>query len=643
MIEIFQSRDTLVRIFMGLVIGVLGISMLMYLVPGMGGQQETSPDTVASVGGRSITTNDISKQLAQLERTGQHISKEMRGLYVRDTLDRLVDQRAIEYEAVRLGLQVTDQETAEQIRQLLPMAFAGGGVSNLENYAAEVQQRTNMSVPEFEEALHDSLLEQKLRRLVTDGVSVSDSEIQDEFKKRNEKVKLEFVVIKPAELEAKVAVTDADLNAFFEKNKLRYQIPEKRGFKYALLDMAKLREMVHPSEQALQDYYKENLEQYRVQSRVHVEEILLKTTGKTDAEVEEIRKKAEDVLAKAKKGAKFEDLAKQYSEDEGTKNKGGDMGWIIRGQTVGLGEFEQTAFSLKPGEISGLVKSMLGFHILKVVEREDARTKTFEEVRASIVPVLAAQAADAKASEIVDKMAGAVRQSSRTPVEEIAKQFNLETATVAPVSASDPMGTLGVSNEVRDFVFGAQQGEDSGPLHVDRGTVIVSVTQIEAARAAKLAEVRAKVEADYRSQESTTLAKQRAAELYKRVQGGETLAAAAKALGFEAQTSDFVSQNDSLVGLTPMRKLGAAFTLPVGQTAPPISQGTGWLVYRSTERQEPNPEDLAKQKADIERRLVYSKQQTAFEAFQEALKQRMIRDGKLRINEPILKRLISAG
>lgn len=643
MIEIFQSRDTLVRIFMGLVIGVLGISMLMYLVPGMGGQQETSPDTVASVGGRSITTNDISKQLAQLERTGQHISKEMRGLYVRDTLDRLVDQRAIEYEAVRLGLQVTDQETAEQIRQLLPMAFAGGGVSNLENYAAEVQQRTNMSVPEFEEALHDSLLEQKLRRLVTDGVSVSDSEIQDEFKKRNEKVKLEFVVIKPAELEAKVAVTDADLNAFFEKNKLRYQIPEKRGFKYALLDMAKLREMVHPSEQALQDYYKENLEQYRVQSRVHVEEILLKTTGKTDAEVEEIRKKAEDVLAKAKKGAKFEDLAKQYSEDEGTKNKGGDMGWIIRGQTVGLGEFEQTAFSLKPGEISGLVKSMLGFHILKVVEREDARTKTFEEVRASIVPVLAAQAADAKASEIVDKMAGAVRQSSRTPVEEIAKQFNLETATVAPVSASDPMGTLGVSNEVRDFVFGAQQGEDSGPLHVDRGTVIVSVTQIEAARAAKLAEVRAKVEADYRSQESTTLAKQRADELYKRVQGGETLAAAAKALGFEAQTSDFVSQNDSLVGLTPMRKLGAAFTLPVGQTAPPISQGTGWLVYRSTERQEPNPEDLAKQKADIERRLVYSKQQTAFEAFQEALKQRMIRDGKLRINEPILKRLISAG
>lgn len=643
MIEIFQSRDTLVRIFMGLVIGVLGISMLMYLVPGMGGQQETSPDTVASVGGRSITTNDISKQLAQLERTGQHISKEMRGLYVRDTLDRLVDQRAIEYEAVRLGLQVTDQETAEQIRQLLPMAFAGGGVSNLENYAAEVQQRTNMSVPEFEEALHDSLLEQKLRRLVTDGVSVSDSEIQDEFKKRNEKVKLEFVVIKPAELEAKVAVTDADLNAFFEKNKLRYQIPEKRGFKYALLDMAKLRETVHPSEQALQDYYKENLEQYRVQSRVHVEEILLKTTGKTDAEVEEIRKKAEDVLAKAKKGSKFEDLAKQYSEDEGTKNKGGDMGWIIRGQTVGLGEFEQTAFSLKPGEISGLVKSMLGFHILKVVEREDARTKTFEEVRASIVPVLAAQAADAKASEIVDKMAGAVRQSSRTPVEEIAKQFNLETATVAPVSASDPMGTLGVSNEVRDFVFGAQQGEDSGPLHVDRGTVIVSVTQIEAARAAKLAEVRAKVEADYRSQESTTLAKQRADELYKRVQGGETLAAAAKALGFEAQTSDFVSQNDSLVGLTPMRKLGAAFTLPVGQTAPPISQGTGWLVYRSTERQEPNPEDLAKQKADIERQLVYSKQQTAFEAFQEALKQRMIRDGKLRINEPILKRLISAG
>ena len=91
-----------------------------------------------------------------------------------------------------------------------------------------------------------------------------------------------------------------------------------------------------------------------------------------------------------------------------------------------------------------------------------------------------------------------------------------------------------------------------------------------------------------------------------------------------------------------MRKLAAAFTVPVGRAAAPLSQGANWLIYRPVERQEPNPDDLAKQKADIERQLVFSKQQIAFDAFQESLKQRMIRDGKLKINETILRRLQAA-
>src|SRR5208282_6324107 len=304
-----------------------------------------------------------------------------------------------------------------------------------------------------------------MRRLVTDGVGVGPAEIEEEFKRRNQKAKFEYVVIKPAELAAKVSVSDADLEAFFGKNKGRYQFPERRGFKFALLDLAALRPTLHPSEEALQAYYKQNLDQYRVQNRVHVQHILFKTTGKTDAEVVEIRKKAEEVLAKVKKGGNFEELAKQYSQDDSTKAKGGDLGWVIQGQTVP--EFEQVAFSLKKGETSDLVKSMFGFHIIKLVDREDARTKSLEEVRASIVPVIAGQTAEQKAGEIADRMATAVRQSSRTPIEDIAKQFNLQMGTIAPVAAVDPLGPLGMSNEARDFLFSAQVGEDSTPIRTD--------------------------------------------------------------------------------------------------------------------------------------------------------------------------------
>jgi peptidyl-prolyl cis-trans isomerase D len=389
MIEIFQSKSTGMRVLMGLVIGVIGIMMLVTLMPGQIGSQGGAPDAVATVGTSDITANDVSRRLAQIERNGQQISREMRGLYVRDTLDSIINERLLEYEAQRLGLQVTDQEAAEQIRMILPTVFSGGSVSNMETYAAEVQQRTGMSIPEFEQMLHAALLQQKVRRLVTDGVGVTKTEIEEEFKRRNEKIKLEYVVIKPAELEAKVSVSDADLESFFAKNKGRYPIPERRGFQFALLDMNALRATMHPTDAVLQEYYKQNLDQYRVENRVHVEHILFRTTGKTDAEVMEIRKKAEEVLAKAKKGANFEELAKQYSQDDGpngTKAKGGDLDWKQPEQFVA--EFKDAVLALNKGEISGLVKTQFGFHIIKLIDREQAHTKSLEEVRASIVPII---------------------------------------------------------------------------------------------------------------------------------------------------------------------------------------------------------------------------------------------------------------
>ena len=138
--------------------------------------------------------------------------------------------------------------------------------------------------------------------------------------------------------------------------------------------------------------YQGDIQQYQVPNRVHVDHILLMTVGKTPAEVEEIKAKAEDVLKQAKKGGKFDDLAKKYSEDPGTKDKGGDLGWITQGQTVP--EFEKVAFSLPKGEISDLVKTQYGFHIIKVLDKETAHTKTFDEVKDQIRSPMVLQKAD---------------------------------------------------------------------------------------------------------------------------------------------------------------------------------------------------------------------------------------------------------
>src|SRR5580692_11231907 len=347
------------RILLGGVVLVLAGGMLLYLVPSMPGTGDAaSTDTVAKIGDESVTTDEVRQQLSEIEQRNQ-VPKQLESLYAQQILKQLIFQKEIEYESRRLGIHVSDQERAERIRQFLPTAYNGDTFVGMDRYAAEVQGRFQMTVPVFEEQIRQGLLLEKFRKLVTDGISVGPGELQDEFRYRNEKVKLDYALIKPEDLAAKINPDDAEIRAAYEKNKSKYLVPEKRVVRYALAD---------------------------------VDQILLMTVGKTPAEVEEIHQKAEDVLKQAnKKGANFEELAKKYSEDPGTKDKGGDLGWITQGQTVP--EFEKVAFSLPKGSVSDLVKTQYGFHIIKVLDKETAHTKTFDEVKDSIrAPLMLAKA-----------------------------------------------------------------------------------------------------------------------------------------------------------------------------------------------------------------------------------------------------------
>src|SRR6202022_830486 len=379
------------RILLGAVVLVLAGGMLLYLVPSMPGTGDAaSIDTVAKVGDESVTTDEVRQQLSEIEQRNQ-VPKQLESLYAQQILKQLIFQKEIEYEAKRLGIHVSDQERADRIRQFLPTAYNGDTFVGMDRYASEAQARFQLTVPVFEELIRQRLPQDKFRKLFTDGVSLGPSELQDEFKYKNEKVKLDYAFIKPEDLEAKVTPDAAEIKAAYEKNRSRYQVPEKRVARYGLVDLTQLRQTAQVSDDELKAQYQQNIQQYQVPNRVHVEHVLLMTVGKTDAEVEEIRQKAEDVLKQAKKGAKFEDLAKKYSEDPGTKDKGGDLGWITQGQTVP--EFEKTAFGLDKGKMSDLVKTQYGFHIIKVLDKETAHTKPFDEVKDSIrVPLLLAKA-----------------------------------------------------------------------------------------------------------------------------------------------------------------------------------------------------------------------------------------------------------
>ena len=641
MLKSIQQRDLdrnrWIKITMTVILTLICLSMVITLIPGLysGSAGANSPDSVASVGGQDITVVEVQRQLNQVSH-GQSIPPMLKGLYAKQILDQMVFQRALELEAQRLGIRVTPEEETERIKQIVPTAFAGDTWLK-DRYALEIQRRAGMSVEDFETFLRNQMLLDKFRAIVTDGISVTPVEIEQEFRRRNEKAQIEYALVKPAELAATIHPTDAELNAYYQKNASRYQVPEKRSARYALLDLAKLRARTRVDDAALRAYYNSHIEEYKVQNRAHVEHILLKTIGKTDAEVAEIRAKAQDVLNKAKKGANFEDLAKKFSEDDATKPKGGDLGWIVEGQTVP--EFQQTAFSLPKGSISDLVKTQYGFHILKVLDRETAHIKPLEEVRDAILPILLDEKVRQDGNDVSNQMAAAVRQSNRQPLEELAKKFNLALGEAPPATTTDPIGELGSTPDLHQTLSQLRPGELSSPLQVPQGFVILTVKDIQPAHQGTLAEAHDRVLADYQQDQSAELARTKANELAKVAQAGTSFDKAAKSLGLAVKTSEPFSRTGTIPDLGSGRQVEAAFGMPVGQVSPAAQVGGNWLVYRVVGHQPVNPAEFTAQAEQIRQQSLQSKQSAAFDAFRTALQDRLKKEGKLVINADAMKRL----
>ncbi|MBZ5503500.1 MAG: peptidylprolyl isomerase [Acidobacteriia bacterium] len=631
------NRNRWIKITMAVILGAIIISMVVTLVPGLmsGPGAGDSPDTIVSIGGQNLTVTEFQQEFDRATRN-QPIAEMMRGVYSRQILEDLIFQRALIYEAGRLGISVTPEEESERIKEIVPAAWSGNTWLR-DRYTTEVETQLGMTVEDFEKRLRDSMIEVKFRDLVTDGLAVTPADIEQEFRWRNEQVKIEYALIKPADLAASIHPSEDELSAWFAKNSAHYSIPEKRSARYALLDVARLRAATQVGDDALRAYYAAHRDEYKVENRVHPEHILFKTVGKTDAEVAEIRKKAEDVLKQARHGSNFEELAKKYSEDDGTKPKGGDLGWIVEGQTVP--EFQQAAFSMPSGAVSDLVKTQYGFHIIKVLERETAHIRSFEEVRDSILQVALDQNVSNQVNNLSEQMASAIRQSNRQSLDDLAKKFHLELGETSPAAITEPAGQLGASSDLHQTLFQLRPGELSQPVQVDAGFALLAVKDILPAHQATFAEVHDRVLADYQREKSVELARTRAEDLAKRAQAGEDLGKAAKALDLTSKTSESFARGGAVPDLGTGKQIASAFRLAVGQASAPTLIAGNWVVFRVVARQAADPADFPKQKDAIEQQLLRTKQEAAFAAFRTALVDRLKKEGKLSINTEVVNRL----
>jgi peptidyl-prolyl cis-trans isomerase D len=460
------------------------------------------------VGGEKITTYDVQQGVLQMGRSNQ-VPSEMLWLYTAQVLDQMVLEKASALAAERMGLRVSEEDLRMRL-QLIPELFPDGKFIGREEYEMMVMNRFGTSASEFETRFRNSMLMEKLRQVVTDAIGVTEKEVHDAFARANEKFVIRYVLFEPSDYESAVTLSDAALQEYYENNAARYQLPEQRRAKILLLDREKARESASATDAEKQKYYQDNLSNYRLQERVSVRHILLRASEQEPGSLETARQKAADLLQQLKSGASFEDLAKANSADTVSAENGGDLGWIVRGQTVP--NFEEAAFGLQPGTLSEPIQTEYGIHILEVTAHEQARVRPLEEVEAEIENQLLDEKVQSTLAASAEQAAADWRRDPEL-LAELAERYHGTVLTPAPFGRGDVIEGIPGSQTVSEDVFIVEVGEIGRPLPVESGYAIPLLEEIIPARTPELAEVRERVRAAFVEEKSRELSQARAMDL----------------------------------------------------------------------------------------------------------------------------------
>jgi peptidyl-prolyl cis-trans isomerase D len=607
-------------------LALVALAMVLFLSPDFltGTQGVVSrTDAVADVDGARITVGEyqrvLNNRLQQFRASGGNLSEEMlRQLGIdRQVLQSLIDERAIEAEAKRRGIRVSDAEVRAYILRM-PAFQDNGQFVGYDRYRAVLRaQRPPLSEEEFEETMRRALLAEKLQEAVTGWLQVSDAEADEEYRRRNEKVKLEAVAFQADQFREGLTATDAEITAHFEKNKDKYRIGERRKVRYLLVDAQSLRNQITPTPLELERFYNANTEQFSNPEQVHASHILLKTAGKDEAAV---RKQAESVLAQVKAGGDFAALATKYSEDDVSKARGGDLDFFGRGSMVK--PFEDAAFALEPGQISDLVKTNYGFHIIKAVEKRPAGQRPFADVRDQIAEQLKWQQAQERATTLSTELDTKIDDPS--DLEAVAKAQGLTVKESSFFQRTDPVGELGPSTQIATEAFSMKVGDVSPAVRVPQGYVIFAVSAREDARAPKVDEVKERVRADVITEKAKEAARAKAVQLAAAVSGGTDFAAAAKAAGREVRTSELIARGGVVpeVGVSPAVDK-VAFGLATGASSGPIVTDTGAAVVKVVEKTAVTDAELATARDSLRRELVEAKRGRFFSSYMTKAKEKL--------------------
>ena len=617
-------------------LGLVVVAFVLLYVPSFlkaGGP--SSSDTIATVEGRDIKAGNFrilySQQVdAYRQAYGAQLNDQLlKQLGIEQRLiQQMIDQEAVLAEAKRLNLSVTDSEVKARLLRLPALQENGVFVGYDRYHQMLAMNRPPMTPPQFEDELRKNLLSEKVQAAVTGWVTVDDAAVEKAYRDRNEKVKLELAIFNANSFRNGIEPTDPELQAEFAASPDAYKVGERRRVRFLSIDAQALRPKVTVTDAEVAQKYQADIATYSQPETYRARHILMKTDGKND---DAVKKTMEGILAKVKApGADFAKLATEYSEDEGSKDKGGEYDNVTRGQMVK--EFDETAWALKPGEISGLVKTQFGYHIIKLEEHKAANVKPLSQVKAQIDDQLRWEKAQAEAQKINDDVASSIKTPA--DLDRIAQSRGLIVGDSGLFAREEPMAGIGFEPTVTAEAFTMKPDTVSKSLRTQRGFAFIALAEVQAPHAPKLDEVKSRVRETVIRKKAVELAKAKASAVS---QSKAAFAAAAKSAGVDVKKTELVGRGTALpeVGVSGVVD-DAVFALPQGAVSQPIPTETAVVVAHVVEKQAGTPDGLKTERDGIKNELLQSTRQEFFAAYMSKAKAKM----KITVNEATVKALI---
>ena len=629
MLPFFREKRRGLKWILWLVIIGLGVGMLGLFVDTPGPSSGVSSAHAAEVADFVISSGEFRRHYIQLvdayrrvyklDRQDPAIIKQLR--LGQQALDQLVAEYATFHEARQMGIAVTSDEIVRFITKT-PVFQENGNFIGVDRYRA-ILRANNWAPQEFEDSIRRQLAGEKLRRILTDGIFPTPEEIRREFLNRNQEVKLRYVTFDPEEL-SPVDVADEKLKEYFDERQENYRVGEQRRIRYVSV-------AVEPENANVpEELIRERMDRVTDTDQVRVRHILV-SVGSPDEEPA-ARAKAQNLLQQLRSGADFAQLAREYSEDPVSAAAGGDLGFFGRDKM--MPEFEKAAFALKPGELSDLVITPFGYHIIRGTfnpEHHDG------DARRPIAEYEARQQeAENQAKELATEISGELAEDPDLAKAASARSLPVEESDFFELGGFIP--GLSVKSDFNQKIFDLQENQSLEPYDAAGSYLVAQLMEIRPGHMPPFEEIRDKVLSDYRSTQGDESARENAFGLHKTIQDGSEFQKLAQERELQVMTTPFFKRGgtiDENLRFSPQVH-DHAFRLKAGEVAPPVLVTGKYFVFQVAEKTELDQERFEGEKSQLEKELTEKKRADYFNAYVEGTLERLRSADAITINQEMV-------